>query len=816
MGVIDELRRRSPHALGDLSPAEEQAIACFDDLFGPPAWATPLATLVGDLNDEGRRAFGLWVQLCLRLQEEAGQEPDERLLEAVRYVADANPEWTLREVWLLWMVAMGTRGRRDTDCRLRYRIPLAATARLGPAERRFVADTIASLAQTSLTQWGTTADQVNALVTEPEENDPAARVRNVVWACDPFACLLADEFGTRLGAEPMVPLLRHWATATSARPTKKWLDTARRLLVPEAPELMREILTRLTEHRERPVRTPRDHEEAIFLHRRTTTVLRGLVWTCALVDEPWVTPLLGDVAVTCGAGESGKPRCETLVNAAVSTLVRRGGLDVVAALAKVTVKVRRRRLLAQVGQALGEIAVQAGLTRDQLLDRTVPDFGLDADGVREEKIGDHRVLLCVDGPSLRFVNPAGRTLKSAPRAIRKTPELAELKDTLKELGRTLAAERHRLERALIEERVWRWHEVTTYLIDHPLTGRYVRNLIWQIPDGPAGLPARVGDGWELTDPHGHAVRPDPDTPVLLWHPIRATADEIRAWRDFLLDREVRQPFKQAFREVYPLTPAERETGTYSPRFSGHVLRYGQAKALLSRRGWTGPALGHRDHGGGEGAVVKALSGWQVRWGMRVPGAPEADGRGAAPLYVTGEMLFHRAGRIPAARDDRVPEDGGAVPLTEVPPLVFSEAMRDADLAVGVASIGLDQEALTGHEDYWREYGFGALSETAETRRDVLARLLPRLKIADRLELADRFLRVRGDLRTYKIHLGSGNVLIEPHDAHLCLVPERGRDAGQVFLPFEEDGGMLSIILSKALLLAGDTSITDPTITRRLR
>ena len=49
-----------------------------------------------------------------------------------RYVADANPEWTLREVWLLWMVAMGTRGRRDTDCRLSTGSP----RRDGPARPR--------------------------------------------------------------------------------------------------------------------------------------------------------------------------------------------------------------------------------------------------------------------------------------------------------------------------------------------------------------------------------------------------------------------------------------------------------------------------------------------------------------------------------------------------------------------------------------------------------------------------------------------------------------------------------------------------------
>ncbi|WP_425582197.1 DUF4132 domain-containing protein [Streptosporangium carneum] len=40
---------------------------------------------------------------------------------------------------------------------------------------------------------------------------------------------------------------------------------------------------------------------------------------------------------------------------------------------------------------------------------------------------------------------------------------------------------------------------------------------------------------------GH--RPAPDTVAGLWHPIHATADEVAAWRDHLLEGGVRQPFK---------------------------------------------------------------------------------------------------------------------------------------------------------------------------------------------------------------------------------------------------------------------------------
>lgn len=95
--------------------------------------------------------------------------------------------------------------------------------------------------------------------------------------------------------------------------------------------------------------------------------------------------------------------------------------------------------------------------------------------------------------------------------------------------------------------------------------------------------------------------------------------------------------------------------------------------------------------------------------------------------------------------------------------------------------------------------------------------MARLKIADRCTPADRFLVVRGQLRSRQIHLGSGNVLMTPNDQYLCIVPKQSVAAGdgKVFLPFEGDP-LLSVILSKAFLLAADDRITDPTIVSQIR
>jgi hypothetical protein len=162
---------------------------------------------------------------------------------------------------------------------------------------------------------------------------------------------------------------------------------------------------------------------------------------------------------------------------------------------------------------------------------------------------------------------------------------------------------------------------------------------------------------------------------------------------------------------------------------------------------------------------------------------------------------------------------GAQPeLTSLPPILFSEIMRDIDLFVGVTSVMNDptwgtQDDQTPIHAYWRASSFGNLSASAQSRRELLERLLPKLEIRERCRLEDRFLIVRGDRAMYKIHLGSGNVMVEPGSRYLCIVP--GSGPSHLFLPFEGDE-TLTVILSKALLLAGDTKIKDPAIVSQLK
>ena len=91
-----------------------------------------------------------------------------------------------------------------------------------------------------------------------------------------------------------------------------------------------------------------------------------------------------------------------------------------------------------------------------------------------------------------------------------------------------------------------------------------------------------------------------------------------------------------------------------------------------------------------------------------------------------------------------------------------------------------------------------------------------MKLRDVAHIDGKFLMVDGKHHTYKIHIGSGNILIAPADKYLCIVPGRGvaKSTDKLFLPFEGDRG-LSIVLSKAFMLADDDKITDETILSQL-
>ncbi|WP_426404105.1 DUF4132 domain-containing protein [Streptomyces sp. R-07] len=739
------------------------------------------------------------------------------------------------------------------------------------ARVRALRRTAESLRTYESVEFAAIRDRMDVLLRRETTAPPGRLPRNLLDGLDEYGPAMRAAHSELLAGAGVADFLGHCVLLDKPRATRVWRRTAAALLgeAEQGAEVVRRLLEGIAAQPEHRV-TDLSSWGMVFSHLAgdtNTCLVRGLMWAALDLDADWVVPLVGAVALHAGTGLGGSGgfcRSQPLATAAVAVLGECGGArgeEAVQWLGRLPKKVKNRTVAKGIAKALGAVAARSGVTPSMLRERGVATLGLDGRGVREVPLGAYTAEFSVREPgavALAFRGPEGRVLKTAPKEVRETraEELKGVRAGLKELRGLLAAERARLEEHLAAGTVWPAEDWQRHYVDHPVTGTVARALLWEVTedDGDAeerwtaGLPERTGGGWALAAADGTARPVGPGARLRLWHPLRAGGEEVAEWRAALAEREERQPFKQVFREVYPLTPAELTTGSYSNRFAGHVLRYGQARALMAERGWTGNHLGYFSDGWSS-ELVKELpvpgelpAGEGTRWRARffVELVDEgARGDGVARLCSTDQVRFERragaaAGgrtRSAGARDGSAGARGAreagtrgaweAAALADVPPLVLSEALRDVDLFVGVASIGADPHWRDRGEDraydgYWESWSFGALTESALIRRETLARLLPRTRIADRVELTDRFLRVRGELRAYRIHLGSGNVLMEPDDTYLCVVEDRVRDRGTVFLPFEEDGGLLSVILSKALLLAADDRITDATITARIR
>ena len=552
------------------------------------------------------------------------------------------------------------------------------------------------------------------------------------------------------------------------------------------------------------------------------TALKGLVWMCSHFHDSATLSALTQLALhsyekipNLGA------RYAAVGNACFYALFRSKGLDGIACLSRLRLRIKFSNAQNAIANYLDEAAAQRGVSRNEIEDMAVDSFGLQ-EGCRDYDFGGYTCRLAVTGvgkSELCWFKPDGSPQKTVPAFVKTdhADKLKKLKATQKNLNTTLTAQRDRLDQMMRSEHRVPLEHAEQYYWQHGLMSCLTRPLIWQFfrdENDTQGKSALWLDGtW--VDETGAQTDVSACLQISLWHPALATQQSIAQWRQLLLDKEIRQPLKQAYREIYLLTEAEINTKTYSNRFAAHILKQHQYMTLAKGRGWRGSLAGAWD-GGDDATVSLELPEYNLLaqfWANAVD-SEEAWTESYIWQYVsTDQVRFHRL-------DDDY--HATALDLIDIPPRVFSEVLRDVDLFVGVASVGNDPtwEDNGGEArfySYWQSYSFGDLGEVAKTRKAVLETLLPRLKIAKVAHIDGNFLVVQGKLRTYKIHIGSSNILMLPDDQYLCIVPDsRKKDASdKLFIPFEGDN-TLSVVLSKAMLLAEDDKITDSTITSQIK
>jgi hypothetical protein len=637
-------------------------------------------------------------------------------------------------------------------------------------------------------------------------------------------------------------LLLHCLRATGSAPSSKWLKGVDKYLDTIGIPSFFNTLLRWFPLADKPRAVAANRYDHVQTPLPVNAdILKGLAWLCSKSDDPEIARALTALATSAYRKIPGSgPRAGKVGNACFWALGNMPGSEGVAQLSILKLKVKTNTAQKVIANALEIAAKRTGMTAEEIEEMSVPTYGLEEIGLRRDDFGEVVSELRVDGNEVEqvWVRQDAKRLSAAPKAVKEQyPEvLKEISQAVKDIRKMLPAQRDRIDNLYLMQKKWTLGSWQTRYINHPLIGTIARRLIWKFTKGDKAASAIWSDG-RLVGRNDQAVDwLDDSTTVELWHPIKSESEAVLEWRQWLMEHEIRQPFKQAHREIYLLTDAERNTHVYSNRYAAHILRQHQFNSLCAAKGWKNSLRLMVDD------FFPPASKILPQWGLRAEYWIEGIGdQYGTDTNQTGTYLYLTTDQVRFYREDamenRAHAGGGGysaqrwfgrgnaepLPLEEIPPLVFSEIMRDVDMFVGVASVGNDPNWLDGggevrYRDYWHSFSFGELTESSKTRKQVLETLVPRLKIAERCKLTDKFLVVRGDIRTYKIHLGSGNILMEPNNQYLCIVPSRHSgeiDRDKLFVPFEGDH-TLSIILSKAFLLADDKKINDPSITRQIR
>jgi hypothetical protein len=593
-------------------------------------------------------------------------------------------------------------------------------------------------------------------------------------------------------------IFSHTTDLKSAEAPKKWRVSARQLVDELGRDVFLEAAARWL------ALGPSPDRPGVQISSGEAELEKGFLWFLADQSDERLPRLLANFAEGAlkkipmlGAVS------QKVGNACVNVLAELPGFEPVSQLSRLAQRVKYDTAQRLIEEALNRAAQKAGVSREQIEEMSAPDCGLGPDGTRNERFGDYYARISIAETTsaiLQWSDTSGKTLKGVPGYVKEhhADEWKDLQRAVKDMEKMLSAQRSRIERLLLTQRAIPIETLRTCYLEHHLLADMCRRLIWQFNSELA-----IWHDGRLIDSGEREIDLAAHKSARLWHPASSDVQTIFHWRCWLEDHSIRQPFKQAHREVYLITDAERENSTYSNRFAAHILRQAQFAALAAQRGWEFRVMGQWDSHNTPTLELPEF-GLSVEYDVDFPtNENEVTGHHVYLLIRTGRVRFLDLQRV-------------AQRLESMAPVVFSEVMRDLDLFTGITSIGNDaawtQEPTALFREYWDAFSFGDLTEMAKNRATILQRILPRLAIAGRCRIDGRFLVVRGDLATYRIHLGSSNVLVEPGSRYLCIVEGAATKAKprNLALPFEEDH-KLSQILSKAFLLADDRKIKDQSI-----
>ncbi len=394
------------------------------------------------------------------------------------------------------------------------------------------------------------------------------------------------------------------------------------------------------------------------------------------------------------------------------------------------------------------------LFEEKEIEGTIFRLSVDASGKAE--------IICTKG---------GKTLKSVPAKLKKNEYIVRLTDTKKKLTEQYRRTKVMFEQAMEESTEFTVAELNI-LRNNPVALPVIKDLVFACGEKLGFL-----SGNELKDCSGNIVHLSDEDKVITAHPY--TLYKSGHWADYqkiIFDDHLVQPFRQVFRELYVKT-AEESEAEHSLRYSGNQIQPAKAAACLKTRRWVADV---------EDGLQKVYYKENI----------------VARIYAMADWFTPADIEAPTLEwvefSDR--KTGKPLMIKDIPDIIFSEVMRDVDLAVSVAHAGgVDPE--TSHS-------------TIEMRAALIGFTLPLFKLTN-VELKGNHAHISGKYGEYTLHLGSG-VIHKQGGTMINILPVHSQHRGKLFLPFADDDPKTAEIITKVLFLAEDSKIKDPSILEQLK
>ncbi|SDL25365.1 protein of unknown function [Glycomyces sambucus] len=347
-----------------------------------------------------------------------------------------------------------------------------------------------------------------------------------------------------------------------------------------------------------------------------------------------------------------------------------GSEEALRAIQVIADRVKFKALKEEANRQIAHIAAELGLTRDQLADRLVPDFGLGEDAALVLDYGPRTFTVGFDEALKPFVvDEAGKPRKVLPKpGAKDDADLAgaayQRFTALKKELRAVAADQIlRLEAAMTGSRTWSAAEFRRFFVDHALTKHLARRLVWTAAVGDDRSGFRIAEDGSFSDVEDEAFDLPEDAAVSVAHPA-LLGDEVAAWAEILADYEILQPFDQLDRPVLAFTEEELATGRLT-RFEGATVEPGRVLGMV-KRGWqraapedagVEPGIAYRLPGGGFVTV-------SLDPGIYVGAISETPQQTVQDVRLSDhEQYWWSAAKDTA--DRKFPKDVGAVAAAEV-------------------------------------------------------------------------------------------------------------------------------------------------------